>query len=572
MTVSDYWYPVIALLLLISPNITQAQVNDQTAIRDAVQSTERMLRGPGGGALDLFIDSKLSVSFRASRSRTAMREYLTGLRAAVAGADGLDIARENDEIHLKFTGGTRATIVIRLAEDEPGKISHLVLNENAEEIVRPDGGDQETALRLRVRSLESLSRISDEEALTDFMETHFTESLRASFDREELFSILRSIGRASAGAGSIMIAPGDDGVRLSFRGSTNADVFFSLEEREPFRIKSLSLDTDPADNIEVDVVSIPPIMWDNLAKRLKEEESAGFSGIVLVVRDGQTVLHEGYGMANEEEGIPNTIETIFGIGSTPIDFTKAAILLLTDRGKLSVSDPISRFFPEVPQDKAAITLGQLMTGRSGLPNFHHNPEKDDDYDLTWIDRDEAVRRILGAELLFDPGTDQSHSHSAFGLLAAVIEEVSGGTYTDFLIRHFFEPLGMTHTGFYGSASGFNPDQMAVGYGVSQVGEVNMPYYWGPTSWLVMGSGGMVSNPGDMYRWVAAIQAGDLLSDEARRLYGSGNVLAGGSDRGFLFVYVDDADNTVLIGSNNHERPGDRANAVSRGLVKLVTGK
>lgn len=84
------------------------------------------------------------------------------------------------------------------------------------------------------------------------------------------------------------------------------------------------------------------------------------------------------------------VDTILAIGSTPIDFTKAGILLLAERGKLSLDDPITKYFDKVPDEKKAITLKHLMTGRSGLQDFHDVPE-DRDPDHGWIDRAEAVK-------------------------------------------------------------------------------------------------------------------------------------------------------------------------------------
>jgi CubicO group peptidase (beta-lactamase class C family) len=99
-------------------------------------------------------------------------------------------------------------------------------------------------------------------------------------------------------------------------------------------------------------------------------------------------------MADRERGRPNTTDTIYAIGSVPIDFTKAAILKLAEMGRLRTSDPITKFFAEAPEDKRAVTIDHLMTGRSGLPNFHHDSGMDADPDLTWIDRPTAIRRIL----------------------------------------------------------------------------------------------------------------------------------------------------------------------------------
>ena len=82
-----------------------------------------------------------------------------------------------------------------------------------------------------------------------------------------------------------------------------------------------------------------------------------------------------------------------------------------------------------------MTIQHLFSGQSGLPDFF-DTEEDWDPDLGWVDRETAVQRMLSQELLFEPGTDRSHSHGAFGLLAAIVEIVSGQTYYDFISKNF----------------------------------------------------------------------------------------------------------------------------------------
>src|SRR5262249_6077131 len=158
--------------------------------------------------------------------------------------------------------------------------------------------------------------------------------------------------------------------------------------------------------------------------RMKSEVERGFAGVVMVARDGKIVFNQAYGMANRDKKIPIKLDTIFAIGSTPIDFTKVGILLLAERGKLKLDDPLTKHFDNVPDDKRGITIRHLMTGRSGLQDFHDVPG-DQDPDHSWIDRDEAVRRIFAQQLLFEPGKGRQHSHSAWGLLAVILEKASG---------------------------------------------------------------------------------------------------------------------------------------------------
>ncbi len=292
------------------------------------------------------------------------------------------------------------------------------------------------------------------------------------------------------------------------------------------------------------------LSFDNLAAHFAAAESKGFSGTALVVRAGEVLLHEGYGQANRELEIPCRADTIYAIGSTPIDFTRAAILLLAEREKLTLDEALPAFFGElVPSDKQAITVRQLMDGSSGLRDFLDRPG-DVDPDHHWIDRAEAVRRMLADGLLFEPGTDNQHSHAAFGLLAAVVEIRSEQSYPAFTRQELFRPAGMDSTGFFGEE--FPAERVAVGYGMRTTGAVNSPAHWGKTSWLVMGSGGMVSTTGDMDRWFRALRAGKILGPEKLALYWSppGSLLDGGDMWGFEILYSEGPDTYAVIVSNS----------------------
>jgi CubicO group peptidase (beta-lactamase class C family) len=291
----------------------------------------------------------------------------------------------------------------------------------------------------------------------------------------------------------------------------------------------------------------PAVTWESLDARMRWEADRGFSGVVLVARDGAVMFHNAYGMANREKKIAMRPDTILAIGSTPIDFTMAGVLLLVEQNKLRLADPIATYLPNVPSDKQTMTIGHCMTERSGLPDFHHLPT-DADRDHTWIDRDEAVRRILAQPLLFAPGKGRKHSHSAWGLLAAILEQVSGQSYEEFVRERLFKPAGMTDTGFFGEPC--PQERMAVGYGPLSAGKINAPPYWGKTSWLVMGSGGQVSTAADMYAWIKTLRGGKLLSKSSLVYFGSGNDMAtAGNAYGFEIVYAGKPRSCMVVMSN-----------------------
>jgi|GEM_PF-1927882 len=314
----------------------------------------------------------------------------------------------------------------------------------------------------------------------------------------------------------------------------------------------------------------PTVTWDNIDRVLAAEERKGFAGTVLLVRDGEVVLNEAYGLANREHDTPNTPDTIFALGSTPIDFTHVAILQLLDQGKLDLNDPVTKYFDGFSGEHATITLDHLRTGRSGLPDFPAIEGVDADPDHSPLSRDEFIQRTRNARLLFTPGEGDVHSHWAWGVLAAVVEVTSGQTYPDYVREHVLEPAGMTRTGFFGET--FPGETVAIGYGPRTDGEINSPPYWGPTSWLVMGSGGMVGTTGDLLKFHNAIDDGTLIPDAVFHIYPSNGVYSNGDMYGFETFYNYGPGDRFYINCNSSDpmgRNGYSLRELSRIVADLV---
>lgn len=322
---------------------------------------------------------------------------------------------------------------------------------------------------------------------------------------------------------------------------------------------SAQTDEDPALTLDPETLEtqIDAFMADN-----------GYAGVVFVALDGETLVEKAYGMAHADLGVPIALDTVFGIGSRPIDFTTAAIYLLEQRGLLSQDDTLANYLDNVPADRAGMTIRQMMTGQSGLPDFPAN-DGDWDADLGWIDRAEFERRTLEIPLLFAPGEGEAHSHWAFGMLAAIIERVSGQSYADFLRENFFDPAGMDRTGDYGESRGLAMTDFAAGGGV-QRGLPNIPPNWGPTSWLVLGSGGMFSTLGDLRRFYVFVTQGGVLEPRYAEHFLSPRAGLDGSDRGFeLFSFTDEnfSDEAYVMLSQSGEEGSIMA--IVRPLVALL---
>jgi len=237
------------------------------------------------------------------------------------------------------------------------------------------------------------------------------------------------------------------------------------------------------------------------------EKERGLDAAVLVALSDEVILRRGYGLADEATRAPFSAETAVGVASISKQFTAAAIMRLVDQGKLSVTDTLGEYFPDVPADKAGITLHQLLTHTSGLKSDHMES------DLDPLTKQNALERIFSAPLQSKPGAAFSYSNSGYTLLAAVVEEVSGQEHDTFLQNQFFIPLGMKSTGNWADPR-FDSLPAATGY---MNGESSGPLNQlaGPF-WTVVGNGGIVSTVDDMLTWFQALYSGKVLSPESTR--------------------------------------------------------
>ncbi len=248
-----------------------------------------------------------------------------------------------------------------------------------------------------------------------------------------------------------------------------------------------------------------------LEQQLLQAEREGFSGSALVVRDGQILLSQGVGLADRERGLPNTPQTAFGCGSIMKDVTAAAIFQLEAEGLLSRADPLQSMFEAVPSDKAAITIEQLLTHRSGLLEFH-----DTMGDFEPMTRPEALDRIFAQALRFEPGQEIAYSNSGYTLLAAIVEEASGLPYAQYIHDRIFAIAGMSSSGLFGEEI-WAEGQTAIGYEARTHG-CNSPSCWPAPSWALIGNGGLVSTTEDLLRFIEAVDEAIIFESEVRDAY------------------------------------------------------
>jgi CubicO group peptidase (beta-lactamase class C family) len=233
-----------------------------------------------------------------------------------------------------------------------------------------------------------------------------------------------------------------------------------------------------------------------------------FMGSVLVARDNEILFNKGFGSANLEWDIPNTPTTKFRLGSVTKQFTAASILLLEERGKLKIDDPVKKYLPDTPKAWDKITIFNLLTHSSGIPNFTSFPEYRKEQLFAHTPK-EIVDIFRDKPLEFEPGEKMNYSNSGYILLGYLVEKVSGEKYQDFIQKNIFDPLGMKDSG-YDSNSAIMP-RRAAGYGPGPAGLINADYVH---MTVPFSAGALYSTTEDLLRWEEGLFGGKLLSKES----------------------------------------------------------
>ncbi len=234
--------------------------------------------------------------------------------------------------------------------------------------------------------------------------------------------------------------------------------------------------------------------------------SGQFMGSVLVVRGADTLLKKGFGSADIERHVPNSPSTKFRLGSVTKQFTAAAILLLQERGKLQVDDPVKMYLPDAPAAWDHITLFNLLTHTSGIPSFTGFAEYKAS-EATPTTPAQLVARFRDKPLDFPPGTKWSYSNSGYALLGYLIERLSAKSYAQFIQDNIFRPLHMKDSGYDSNTQVI--ERRALGYTPGPDGKPVPAGYIDMT--IPYAAGGLYSTVEDLLRWEKGLFGGKLLS-------------------------------------------------------------
>ncbi|NER13506.1 serine hydrolase [Leptobacterium flavescens] len=231
----------------------------------------------------------------------------------------------------------------------------------------------------------------------------------------------------------------------------------------------------------------------------------GFSGAIAVVKDGDVIINKGYGLANKDTQTLNNPNTIFDIGSNTKQFTSTAILKLEELGKLKLSDPLSKYFKDLPTDKQNITIHQLLTHTAGFPDAIGK-------DFDKISQEQFFKTLFAGKLLSEPGAKYSYSNTGYSVLGRIIELVSGQPYEAYVNEYLFKPAGMKQTGYL--LPEWDTKQLSRSYnrGILDSESPVVRYQRdGGITWHLKANGGINSTQNDMLLWFEALKTNKILS-------------------------------------------------------------
>jgi CubicO group peptidase (beta-lactamase class C family) len=313
---------------------------------------------------------------------------------------------------------------------------------------------------------------------------------------------------------------------------------------------------------------------DEIMERFDTESTPG--AVVAFVRDGRIEFSRAYGMASLTHGVPLSLDTPSNIGSTSKQFTAYAALLLERRGLLSLDDDIRTHLPALPDFGQTVTLRHLLTHTSGYREYVNLIALEGRRVLEGdqIAREELIEIInRQPELQSAPGAEFNYNNTGYGLVAMVLERVTGEDFGDWMKENVFLPAGMTST-VLRPYPGFVVPGRALGYVTGE----REAYLEREDLAAAAGPGGIYATAGDMVTWMldlgdpqspradlfremkasTVLAAGDTvpyglgLSIDTER--GLRRIHHGGGDIGHLshFAWYPDVDAGLVVLANTHE--------------------
>jgi CubicO group peptidase (beta-lactamase class C family)/Zn-dependent protease with chaperone function len=305
-----------------------------------------------------------------------------------------------------------------------------------------------------------------------------------------------------------------------------------------------------------------------LDSEMKKLKQVGFSGSVLVAHKGKIILAKSEGYEDQRTRVPTKPHTLFELASFSKSFTSTAAMILAQQQKLNLDASIADYLPSVPNNCQKITVRHLMQHTSGIPS--------DNYGKTDQDLATAVKTMLTGGPQTEPGKKHLYWNQGYILLSEIVAKAAGKPFPDAVKELILDPCDMTGTCFTGDKA---PDGFRVSIGTGQMGPPRtcLEHPYGKLELIYQGTGGMVSNVFDIWKFHTALNSDKLLNENSRQqLFDAAGFTAGyalgwrigeapngdpkhshgGSVRGFncFFARFPKSDSCIVVLSNNDASP------------------
>lgn len=241
---------------------------------------------------------------------------------------------------------------------------------------------------------------------------------------------------------------------------------------------------------------------------LVRETVPDFWGAVLVAPGGEIVLARGFGLEKRTDSGVGA-DHYFDVGSVSKTYTAVMVLRLEQEKQLTLDDPLARWLPSAPPDKAVITLRQLLQHASGFGSAAANFRVRD-----YSTPDAVLAAILAQPLVHAPGSAFEYSNVNYTLLARVIELAGKAPFEEQVTRTIFEPLQLENTSF----AGWTGRKLERSRGTQRIdGNLNAHVLDYPWAWGKRGTTNVVTSPLDLLRFAQALRKDELLAPAQREL-------------------------------------------------------
>ena len=252
-------------------------------------------------------------------------------------------------------------------------------------------------------------------------------------------------------------------------------------------------------------------------------------GAIGIMQNGKVIYSKAFGLASLEYQVPNTTETIFNIGSVSKQFTAMGIVLLHERGLLSIDDDIHKYLPDMPDFGHTITIRHMLHHTSGMQSLHAMLGL-----AGWRDDDSRTNEDLYRSMLkqkdlnFIPGDEYLYCNSGYMLMVNIIENVTKEKFPKWMKTNVFEPLGMSNTYVEDRYDRIVPNNATSYYSTGE-GFFRAVEYWG-----YVGSGNVHSTTADLLIWLQNFSTPSTNWSSAFEMLKTTDELNDGSENNYAF--------------------------------------